>query len=68
MRFYSNKLMIRSLFKQLQSLNDRLQAAGFCWHHDDYFCLKEALPEIIANFTPSKANPTRSKVKIPTNK
>ena len=38
-----------STFKCLQNLNERIQKNGFSWHYDDYFCLREALPEIIDN-------------------
>ena len=36
-----------STLEQLKDLSKRLQQRGFSWHHDDYFCLKEALPELI---------------------
>ncbi len=36
-----------STLKQLKDLGKRLQQRGFSWHHDDYFCLREALPELI---------------------
>lgn len=48
--------MNQSIFKQLKDLNERLQKPGFSWHHDDYFCLKEALPEIIERHLSSKSS------------
>ena len=43
-----------STLKQLKELSKRLQGRGFSWHHDDYFCLREALPELIEHHLTSR--------------
>ena len=41
------KIMDKYKIEYLKELNDRLYARGFSWHHEDYFQLQEALPEIL---------------------
>jgi len=45
-----------STFKQLKDLNQRLQERGFSWHHDDYCCLREALPELIEHYITNQSS------------
>jgi len=39
-----------SVVKQLESLVERLQAPGFAFQHDDFFALREGLPELLGAF------------------